>query len=72
MSKNEELYKLLREREKCKWAISQASRLLNERRISPTTYREVTWRHMRRLFELSDEVECKSEELRQTIWNAFA
>jgi hypothetical protein len=42
VGKDEELYKLLREREKCKWAISQVSRLLNERRISPTTYREIT------------------------------
>jgi len=70
VGKAEELYKLLREREECIWAISQASRLLNERRISPTTYREVTWRHMRRLFELSDKVERKSEELHQTIRKA--
>jgi hypothetical protein len=46
MGKAEELYELLREREECIWAISQASKLLNERRISPATYREITWRHV--------------------------
>jgi hypothetical protein len=28
--------------------LSQASKLLNEKKISLATYREVTWRHMRR------------------------
>jgi hypothetical protein len=46
MGKAEELYELLREREECIWAISQASRLLNERWISLTTYKEITWRHV--------------------------
>jgi hypothetical protein len=67
MGKAEELYELLREREECIWAISQASRLLNERWISLTTYKEITWRHVRRLAELSDKVKRKADELRRTI-----
>jgi hypothetical protein len=57
LRKAEELYALLKEREECVWALTQASKLLNEKRISPTTYREVTWRHMRRLAVLSERVE---------------
>ena len=57
LRKAEELYALLKEREECVWALTQASKLLNEERISPATYREVTWRHMRRLAVLSERVE---------------
>jgi len=67
LRKAEELYALLKEREECAWALSQASKLLNEKRISPATYREITWRHMRRLAELSEKVEKASEELRGTV-----
>jgi hypothetical protein len=70
LRKAEELYALLKEREDCVWALSQASKLLNEKRISPATYREVTWRHMRRLAELSERVEKLSDELREAVKKA--
>jgi hypothetical protein len=70
LRKAEELYALLKEREDCVWALSQASKLLNEKRISPATYREVTWRHMRRLAELSERVEKLSDELREAVKRA--
>jgi hypothetical protein len=70
LRKAEELYALLKEREECVWALSQASKLLNEKRISPATYREVTWRHMRRLAELSERVEKLSDELREAVKRA--
>ncbi|MCC6004688.1 MAG: hypothetical protein LM590_10130 [Thermofilum sp.] len=70
LRKAEELYVLLKEREDCVWALSQASKLLNEKRISPATYREVTWRHMRRLAELSERVEKLSDELREAVKKA--
>ena len=70
MRKAEELYALLKEREECVWALTQASKLLNEKRISPATYREVTWRHMMRLAELSERVEKLSEELREAVKRA--
>ena len=70
LRKAEELYALLKEREECVWALTQASKLLNEKRISPATYREVTWRHMRRLAELSERVEKLSDELREAVKRA--
>jgi len=70
LKKAEELYALLKEREECVWALFQASKLLNEKRISPATYREVTWRHMKRLAELSEKVEKLSDELREAVRRA--
>ena len=70
LKKAEELYALLKEREECVWTLFQASKLLNEKRISPATYREVTWRHMKRLAELSEKVEKLSDELREAVRRA--
>ncbi|MGC8987956.1 hypothetical protein [Infirmifilum sp.] len=70
LRKAEEYFNALRARDESLWALAQASRLLNEGRISPATYREVTWRHMRRLVESSRQCEVLEGELRRAIREA--
>ncbi len=70
LRKAEEYFSALREKDECMWALAQASKLLNEGRISPATYREVTWRHMKRLTEVSEKCEALERELLKAIREA--
>lgn len=63
----EELYGLLQEREKCIQTLFEASKALNERRISPSTYRSITRRWLMKLVEIEDSLKAREEELRREV-----